>query len=161
LHMPTFTDPGIAPKGHEAFYVLSPVPVLGKDSPNWNEIAPAYKEKIYKFLEDNYLPDLQANVVVDHHIDPLHFQNTLNSYRGAAFSIRPTLTQSAWLRPHNQSEEFPNLYFAGAGTHPGAGVPAVLSSGKIAANLINEEVTKESQQFAVMAVPASNAASGE
>jgi phytoene desaturase len=147
LHMPSFTDPEIAPEGHESFYVLSPVPVLGKDSPDWKEMAPIYKEKIYKFLEDKYLPDLRANVVAEHFIDPLHFQNTLNSYRGAAFSIRPTLMQSAWLRPHNRSEEFSNLYFAGAGTHPGAGVPAVLSSGKIAANLIAAEVAKESQLF--------------
>jgi phytoene desaturase len=149
LHMPTFTDPDIAPPGHEAFYVLSPVPPLGKGSPDWNELAPAYKEKIFRFLEENYLPDLRTNLVAEHYIDPLHFQNTLNSYRGAAFSIRPTLTQSAWLRPHNRSEDFPNLYFVGAGTHPGAGVPAVLSSGKIAANLIAEEVAQEINQFAV------------
>ncbi len=147
LHMPTFTDPSIAPEGHEGFYVLSPVPVLGKDSPDWTEMAPVYKEKIYRFLEENYLPDLRANVVAEHYIDPLHFQNTLNSYRGAAFSIRPSLLQSAWLRPHNRSEEFPNLYFVGAGTHPGAGVPAVLSSGKIAADLISKEVAQQHSMF--------------
>lgn len=151
LHMPSFTDPRIAPEGHEAFYVLSPVPVLGKDSPDWNETAPIYKEKIYRFLEENYLPDLRANVVAEHYIDPLHFRDTLNSYRGAAFGIRPTLLQSAWLRPHNRSEDFPNLYFVGAGTHPGAGVPAVLSSGKIAANLIAEEVFQERSVFALSA----------
>jgi phytoene desaturase len=149
MHMPSFTDPGIAPEGHESFYVLSPVPVLGKDSPDWTEIAPAYKEKIYKFLEDNYLPDLRANVVAEHHIDPLHFQNTLNSYRGAAFSVRPSLMQSAYLRPHNRSEEFPNLFFVGAGTHPGAGVPAVLSSGKIAADLVAADLALERPQFPV------------
>ncbi len=140
LHMPSLTDPSVAPPGHESFYVLSPVPALGKDSPDWNETAPLYKEKIYRFLEENYLPDLRANVVAEHYIDPLHFQNTLNSYRGAAFSVRPSLMQSAWLRPHNRSEEFANLYFVGAGTHPGAGVPAVLASGKIAAELIAAEL---------------------
>jgi phytoene desaturase len=149
LHMPSFTDPSTAPPGHESFYVLSPVPVLGKDSPDWNEIAPMYKEKLYRFLEENYLPDLRANVVAEHYIDPLHFQNTLNSYRGSAFSVRPSLMQSAWFRPHNQSEEFPNLYFVGAGTHPGAGVPAVLSSGKIAANLIAAELARDRAVFAV------------
>jgi phytoene desaturase len=147
LHMPSFTDPGIAPPGHESFYVLSPVPVLGKNSPDWQEMAPIYKEKIFKFLEDNYLPDLRANLAAEHYIDPLHFQNTLNSYRGAAFSIRPTLMQSAWLRPHNRAEDISNLYFAGAGTHPGAGVPAVLSSGKIAAELIAAEVQQETRLF--------------
>ena len=72
-------------------------------------------------------------MLAEHYIDPLHFQNTLNSYKGAAFSVKPSLLQSAWMRPHNRSEDFDNLYFVGAGTHPGAGVPAVLSSGKIAA----------------------------
>jgi phytoene desaturase len=152
LHMPTFTDPSTAPDGHEAFYVLSPVPVLGKDSPDWKEYAPVYKDKIIQFLEDHYLPDLRANLVAEHYIDPLHFQKTLNSFRGAAFSIRPSLLQSAWLRPHNRSEDFSNLYLVGAGTHPGAGVPAVLSSGKIAANLIAAEVAKESPRFPVQAV---------
>ena len=89
-----------------------------------------------QFLEDNYLPDLQENIVVEHYIDPLYFQNTLNSHLGTAFSVEPILTQSAWFRPHNRSEDFDNLYFVGAGTHPGAGLPGVLSSSKIAETLI-------------------------
>jgi phytoene desaturase len=91
---------------------------------------------IMQFLEDNYLPDLQANIIAEHYIDPLHFQNTLNSFKGSAFSVQPLLTQSAWFRPHNRSEDFDNLYFVGAGTHPGAGLPGVLSSAIIAENLI-------------------------
>ena len=89
-----------------------------------------------QFLEDNYLPDLQANIVSEHMIDPVHFRDTLNSHMGAAFSIEPVLTQSAWFRPHNRSEDIDNLYFVGAGTHPGAGLPGVLSSSKIAEDLI-------------------------
>lgn len=142
LHMPTITDPTIAPEGHESFYVLSPVPTLSKEV-DWEKMARPYRDRIMQFLEDNYLPDLQANVVAEHYIDPLHFQNVLNSYRGAAFSVRPTLFQSAWLRPHNRAEDIPNLYFVGAGTHPGAGVPAVLASGRIAAELIQAEEEKE------------------
>lgn len=135
LHMPSMTDPTIAPDGHEAFYVLSPVPHLGADI-DWTQAAQPYRDAIMQFLEDNYLPDLQENIVTEHYIDPLHFQNTLNSYRGSAFSVKPILTQSAWFRPHNRSEDFDNLYFVGAGTHPGAGLPGVLSSAKIAAELI-------------------------
>lgn len=135
LHMPTKTDPSMAPDGHEAFYVLSPVPHLDGET-NWEEVAPLYRDKIMQFLEDNYLPDLQENIVAEHYIDPLHFQNTLNSYKGSAFSVEPILTQSAWFRPHNKSEDVENLYFVGAGTHPGAGLPGVLSSAKIAENLI-------------------------
>ncbi|MFO7537311.1 MAG: phytoene desaturase [Chloroflexota bacterium] len=135
LHMPTLTDPSMAPEGHEAFYVLSPVPHL-EAGIDWTVQAKPYRDAIMQFLEENYLPDLQENIVAEHYIDPLHFQGTLNSYLGSAFSIEPILTQSAWFRPHNRSEEFKNLYFVGAGTHPGAGLPGVLSSAKIAEELI-------------------------
>jgi phytoene desaturase len=135
LHLPTLTDPSMAPEGHEAFYVLSPVPHLDAGI-DWNKAAKPYRDTIMQFLEDNYLPDLQENIVAEHYIDPLHFQNTLNSYKGSAFSVEPILTQSAWFRPHNRSEDFDNLYFVGAGTHPGAGLPGVLSSSKIAEDLI-------------------------
>jgi phytoene desaturase len=138
LHMPTVTDPSLAPPDHEAFYVLSPVPHLGSGI-DWNVMARPYRDRIMEFLEENYLPDLRANIVAEHYIDPLHFQGTLNSYMGSAFSVEPILTQSAWFRPHNRSEDFNNLYFVGAGTHPGAGLPGVLSSSIIAENLIVSE----------------------
>lgn len=136
LHMPTLTDPSLAPDGCESFYVLSPVPHLEAENIDWKVTAPLYRDKIMQFLEDNYLPDLQKHIIAEHYIDPLHFQNDLNSHVGSAFSVQPLLTQSAWFRPHNQSEEFDNLYFVGAGTHPGAGLPGVLSSSKIAEDLI-------------------------
>ncbi len=135
LHMPTLTDPSIAPEGHESFYVLSPVPHLGSGT-DWAQAARPYRDAIMQFLEDNYLPELQANIVSEHMIDPRHFRDTLSSHMGAAFSIEPILTQSAWFRPHNRSEDIANLYFVGAGTHPGAGLPGVLSSSKIAEDLI-------------------------
>ncbi len=147
LHMPTITDPSIAPEGCENFYVLSPVPHLGADV-DWTQAAKPYRDSIMQFLEDNYLPDLQANIIAEHYIDPLHFQNTLNSYLGSAFSIQPVLTQSAWFRPHNRSEDFENLYFVGAGTHPGAGLPGVLSSAKIAENLIGQAKPVRQPAFA-------------
>jgi phytoene desaturase len=157
LHMPTITDPSIAPEGCESFYVLSPVPGLNSNI-NWKEAAKPYRNRIMQFLEDNYLPNLQENIIAEHYIDPLHFQNTLNSYRGAAFSVRPSLMQSAWFRPHNRSEELQNLYFVGAGTHPGAGVPAVLSSGKIAANLIQAAIEKSPVATLESVIPAETAA---
>ncbi|MGD8426608.1 MAG: phytoene desaturase [Balneolaceae bacterium] len=135
LHMPTKTDPSLAPEGCETFYVLSPVPHLDSGT-DWTSKGKPYRNAIMNFLEDNYLPDLQENIVVEHHIDPLHFQQTLNSYKGSAFSVEPILTQSAWFRPHNKSEDIEDLFFVGAGTHPGAGLPGVLSSAKIAEDLI-------------------------
>ena len=80
--------------------------------------------------------DLSKHIVTEHQITPLHFRDTLNSHLGSAFSVEPILTQSAWFRPHNRSEDIANLYFAGAGTHPGAGLPGVISSGKIVAEMI-------------------------
>jgi phytoene desaturase len=135
LHMPTLTDPSMAPEGHEAFYVLSPVPHLDSGT-DWTEFAPIYRDRIMNFLEENYLPGLSDSLVSEHYIDPLHFQDTLHSYKGSAFSVEPILTQSAWFRPHNKSEDVDGLFFVGAGTHPGAGLPGVLSSSKIAENLI-------------------------
>lgn len=140
LHMPTLTDSSIAPEGCENFYVLSPVPHLGSGI-DWTKAAKPYRDAIMGFLEDNYLPDLQANIIAEHYIDPLHFQGELNSRMGSAFSVQPVLTQSAWFRPHNRSEDFDNLYFVGAGTHPGAGLPGVLSSSIIAENLIDPAET--------------------
>lgn len=139
LHMPTFTDRSLAPEGGESFYVLSPVPHLD-GATDWSKMAEPYGNKLLTFLEKNYLPDLRKHIKVRMHIDPLYFQNGLNSYKGSAFSVQPLLTQSAWFRPHNRSEEFRNLYFVGAGTHPGAGLPGVLSSSVIAENLIKEDM---------------------
>lgn len=142
LHMPTITDPSMAPEGHEAFYVLSPVPHLNANI-DWTVMAEPYRDRIMGFLEENYLPDLEANLVAEHYIDPLHFENDLNSYLGSAFSVQPTLLQSAWFRPHNRSEDVDNLYFVGAGTHPGAGLPGVLSSAKIVDDLIGDESSNQ------------------
>ena len=135
LHIPTITDPSLAPPGCEACYVLAPVPHLGGKT-DWATESRLYRDRIMGFLEDHYLPDLSKHLVTEHMIDPRHFRDTLNSYQGSAFSVEPILTQSAWFRPHNRSEELPNLYFVGAGTHPGAGLPGVLCSAKIAADLI-------------------------
>jgi phytoene desaturase len=139
LHRPTATDQSLAPEGCDCWYVLSPVPHLGGNI-DWKVQAEPYKQKIFEYLETHYMPDLRKHIVSECHIDPLHFEGTLNSYLGSAFSVEPTLFQSAWLRPHNLSEDVPNLYFVGAGTHPGAGLPGVMSSGKIVGNMIGKAV---------------------
>ena len=139
LHMPTLTDPSIAPEGCEGFYVLAPAPNQGSGI-DWNVMARPFRDRIVRFLEENFLPGLEENLIAEHWIDPLHFEGELNSYLGSAFSFQPVLTQSAWFRPHNRSEDFDNLYFVGAGTHPGAGLPGVLSSAVIAERLIAETI---------------------
>jgi len=137
LHRPTATDPSLAPPGCDSWYVLSPVPHL--DGPtDWTKAAQPYRDAIMRYLEERYMPGLSKHIVSEMRIDPIHFRDTLSSEKGAAFSVQPTLFQSAWFRPHNRSEDIPNLYFAGAGTHPGAGLPGVISSGKIVAELIGD-----------------------
>jgi phytoene desaturase len=130
LHRPTATDPSLAPDGCDAFYVLSPVPHLGGGI-DWRDRAEQYRRALAQHLGATVLPNLEANIVTSRITTPQDFQDRLLSYRGAAFGLEPLLTQSAWFRPHNRSEEIENLYLVGAGTHPGAGVPGVLMSARI------------------------------
>ena len=148
IHMPTRTDASIAPPGCELFTVITPVPNLDA-AINWSVTARPYRDRIMQFLETNFLPDLRSSIMVEHYIDPLHFQNVLNSYKGAGYSARPGLAQSAWFRPHNRSDDFSNLYFVGAGTHPGAGLPAVLLSAKIADELIFESESQKGRIYPI------------
>ena len=135
LHRPSATDPKMAPPGCDCFYALIPVPnqLSGID---WSAKDGPFKQRILQFLDRRYLPGLLDNLATVRTLTPLDFETELNSFAGAGFSFEPIFTQSAWFRPHNQSEDVENLYFAGAGTHPGAGVPGVLSSAKIVENLI-------------------------
>jgi phytoene desaturase len=135
LYRPTATDSSLAPADCDAFYALSPVPNLAADI-DWATEAPRYRDRIVQYLEARYLPNLSRHIVSERVIDPRYFRDALGSHLGAAFSLSPSLMQSAWFRPHNVSEDVANLYIVGAGTHPGAGVPGVLASAKIAATLI-------------------------
>ena len=130
LHRPTATDVSLAPPGCDAFYVLSPVPHL-QSGTDWRHEAELYRQAIAQHLEATVLPELQSNIVTSRMLTPLDFQDRLQSLHGAAFGMEPVLSQSAWFRPHNRSEELEGLYLVGAGTHPGAGVPGVLSSAKV------------------------------
>jgi phytoene desaturase len=136
LHRPTATDPSLAPPGCDTWYVLSPVPHLGSEI-DWATIGPRYRDRIVRHLESRLLPGLSSSIVTESFVDPRYFRDELNSELGSAFSVQPLLGQSAWFRPHARSEDVPNLYFVGAGTHPGAGIPGVLSSAKIVAALLD------------------------
>ncbi|TNF30401.1 MAG: phytoene desaturase [Deltaproteobacteria bacterium] len=139
LHAPTVTDPSLAPPGCDSFYVLSPVPNLGQADLDWDTIAPEYADRILAALE-RHMPDLRQHVVTRRWTTPFTFRDDLRSHLGAAFSVAPTLTQSAWFRPHNRDAKHSWLYFAGAGTHPGAGVPGVVNSAKATAQLILDDL---------------------
>jgi phytoene desaturase len=130
LHRPTATDASLAPPGCDAFYVLSPVPHL-QSGTDWAAQAEPYRLALQRRLQETLLPGLEHEVVTSRLLTPQDFQDRLCSFRGAAFGLEPVLTQSAWFRPHNRSEEVERLYLVGAGTHPGAGLPGVLSSARI------------------------------
>jgi phytoene desaturase len=135
LHRPTATDPSLAPPGCDSFYVLSPVPHL-QSGTDWASETETYRARIERMLEATLLPGLSTAVVCSHCLTPADFSDRLNSINGAAFGLEPVLSQSAWFRPHNRSEEVDGLYLVGAGTHPGAGLPGVLSSARILDKLV-------------------------
>ena len=127
LHRPTATDPSCAPAGCDAFYVRSPVPHLDSGT-DWERTAEPYRLAVQQRLEEKLLPGLGNAIVASRLLTPQDFQDRLSSFKGAAFGLELVLTQSAWFRPHNRSEEVDRLYLVGAGTHPGVGLPGVLSS---------------------------------
>jgi len=135
LHRPTATDTSMAPPGCDAFYVLSPVPHLGSGI-DWKEKAEPYRRALMKSLSETVLPGLENEVVTSHMLTPQDFQDRLNSFNGAAFGLEPVLLQSAWFRPHNRSEDVEHLYLVGAGTHPGAGLPGVLSTARVLDSIV-------------------------
>jgi phytoene desaturase len=130
LHRPTASDPALAPEGHESFYVLSPVPHQDSNI-DWTTRAASYRDAIATHLEKTLLPGLRQHIVTEKIITPIDFETRLSSYKGAAFGLEPVLLQSAWFRPNNKSEDIENLFLVGAGTHPGAGIPGVISSARI------------------------------
>jgi phytoene desaturase len=130
LHRPTATDPSLAPPGCDAFYVLSPVPNL-QGGQDWPRCAEAYRQAIARSLSETLLPDLEAEIITSRVTTPADFAADFSSLHGAGFGLEPILSQSAWFRPHNRSEDVRNLFLVGAGTHPGAGLPGVLSSSRV------------------------------
>lgn len=138
LHAPSVTDPSLAPPGHSAYYVLSPVPHLGNAPIDWSVEGPRYRDRILDYLDERYIPGLKRDLVTSHILTPDGFRDDLNSHHGSAFSLEPVLTQSAFFRTHNRDDVIRNLYFVGAGTHPGAGVPGVVGSAKATAGLMLE-----------------------
>ena len=130
LHRPSATDPNMAPDGQDAFYVLVPVP-NNLSNINWSNEGERFKNLILDKMDKSVLPDIKKNVVNDFYLTPDYFEKDLSTLHGSGFSIQPKFSQSAYFRFHNQSEIFENLYFVGAGTHPGAGMPGVISSAKV------------------------------
>jgi phytoene desaturase len=141
LHHPTVTDPSLAPEGHSSFYALAPVPHMGKFPVDWDEIAPVLEKRILDEIGRRLIPDIHERITVKFSYTPKDFAQDLNAHLGSAFSLEPILTQSAWFRVHNRDDHIPNLYFVGAGTHPGAGIPGVVGSAKATAALMLETQT--------------------
>ncbi len=136
LHHPSATDPDMAPVGKAAFYALAPVPHMGRAPVDWEVEGPRYRDVVLGRVRDLLIPDLHDRLDTCFHYSPQDFHDDLGAHLGSAFSLEPVLTQSAWFRGHNRDDHFANLYFVGAGTHPGAGIPGVVGSAKATASLI-------------------------
>lgn len=142
VHRPSVTDPTVAPEGDDTFYALSPVPHLGHASPvDWQAEAEPYRQKVQKVLEEQLLPGLGDHLTASEVFTPETFRDRYLSPHGTGFSIEPRILQSAWFRPHNVSEEAQGLYLVGAGTHPGAGLPGVISSAEVLDKLVPDAET--------------------
>ena len=142
VHCPTATDPKMAPPGRSTFYALAPVPHLGHAPIDWAVEGPRYARRILEILEERMLPGLSARLGTLFHFGPEEFNSELNSHLGSAFSLEPVLTQSAYFRVHNRDSTVRNLYFVGAGTHPGAGIPGVVGSAKATAGLMLADLSQ-------------------
>ncbi len=141
LHCPSVTDDSLAPEGHSAYYVLSPVPHLGTAAIDWAVEGPKYRDRILDYLERHHIPELKDDLVTCRIFTPFDFRDELNAHLGSAFSVEPLLTQSAWFRPHNRDSAIDNLYIVGAGTHPGAGIPGVVGSAEATAGLMLADIS--------------------
>ncbi|WP_174298491.1 phytoene desaturase [Sphingomonas bacterium] len=139
LHHPTVTDPSMAPAGMSTFYALAPVPHLGKAPLDWDVVGPVLEKRILDEIGRRLIPDIHERIVTKFHYAPPDFARDLSAHLGSAFSLEPVLTQSAFFRTHNRDDHIPNLYFVGAGTHPGAGIPGVVGSAKATAALMLED----------------------
>lgn len=136
LHHPSATDPDMAPPGHSTFYALAPVPHLGHLAADWDDLGTRYRDIVLGHVRDRLIPDLFDRLDTCFHYTPRDFEADLGAHVGSAFSLEPRLTQSAWFRAHNRDDHIPNLFFVGAGTHPGAGIPGVVGSAKATAGLM-------------------------
>jgi phytoene desaturase len=143
LHAPNRSDPSLAPPGCDGFYVLSPVPHLGKLTIDWENEGPRYAGRVLDYLERHYMPGLRKSILTQRIFTPKDFKTELNAHLGSAFSLEPKLTQSAYFRVHNRDRNISRLYFVGAGTHPGAGIPGVVNSAKATAGLIVQDFAAE------------------
>ncbi|OAN58101.1 phytoene desaturase [Sphingomonas sp. TDK1] len=140
LHHPSASDASMAPEGHSTFYALAPVPHLGKFPADWSQVGPILEARILAEVQRRLIPDLAERIVTKFHYAPTDFRDDLAAHHGSGFSLEPILTQSAWFRVHNRDDAISNMYFVGAGTHPGAGIPGVVGSAKATAELMLGEI---------------------
>lgn len=139
LHVPTLTDPSLAPAGHHACYTLIPVPHKGANV-DWDEVGPGFVDKVLTMLDDEgYIPNLKERIVTQSYVTPDYFEGSMQSFLGNAFGVEPRLEHSAFFRPHNRSEDITDLYLVGASAQPGAGTPSVMMSAKMTARAIVED----------------------
>jgi phytoene desaturase len=138
LHHPSVTDPSLSPPGKSVFYAMIPVPNMGRLSVDWEQLGPVIEQRILAEVGRRLIPDLDDRIVMKFHYAPRDFALDLNAWLGGAFSLEPTLLQDSVLRLRNRDDRFRNFYLVGAGTHPGAGIPAVLASAKATAKLMLE-----------------------
>jgi len=145
LHHPTVTDPSMAPPGKSTFYALVPVAHMGKMPIDWDVEGPRLEKMILDEIGRRLIPDIHDRIITKFSYAPKDFKQDLSAHMGSAFSLEPLLWQSAYLRGHNRDDVIENFYLVGAGTHPGAGIPGVVGSGKATAGIMLEDLAIREQ----------------
>lgn len=164
LHVPTLTDPSMAPAGHHTAYTLLPVPNQGGNGAkiDWEVEGPKLAERVLEDLESRgWIPDLRQRIVTQFHVTPDYFRGTLGAHLGNGFGVEPTLTQSAYFRPHNRCPDIPGLYLVGASAQPGAGTPSVMMSAKMTARAIADDLAADASGRVPRALPAPSGGNDE
>ena len=140
VNAPARTDSSFAPKDGDALMVLVPVGHMDEARPqDWIALRERARRFVISKLEDLGVKDLERRIVLEETFGPPEYFKALNLAKGSAFGLSHNFTQIGYLRPHNRHPRYQNLYFAGAGTHPGTGLPIVLLSAKLTAERILKE----------------------
>jgi phytoene desaturase len=140
IHAPVRVDPSFAPPGQETLMVAAPISHLYDDeSQDWLAIKDQVRKAILQRLKKEGIPDIEDHIKFEISMTPQYWHNRYNLTKGSAHGLSHDLLQMGYLRPHNKHKKYDNLYFVGASTHPGTGLPTVL----VSARLVTERILKE------------------
>ena len=141
LHAPARLDPRMAPQGQDTLTAIVPVGHMSEDGrQDWDRLRDEARQHIFRRLQALGVADLESHIKFEETCTPLSWRKRYNLVKGATHGLAHTLTQMACFRPSNRHSHYKNLYFVGASTHPGTGVPTAMVSGRLVAERIMDDL---------------------